>query len=250
MHPLTIAYSTLAEREGNIRLPEGDQFDYLVIVQKQESDSEKSSTNLKAFREVLQSTGVAKSRNRAIELCKTGYLLFADDDIQFHPSALKQAVDHLEGNQDIDLLLLQAEDENGSLRKRYPTKPENLTRLNSARAATYEMLVRVDRIRKLGVRFDEQFGAGVENYLGDEYIFICDLLGAGGKGQFLPLTIAIHPQTSSGSGWGTDRDRKARAKVFTRVFGWSAPLVRLAFGIRRLNELGGIANLVRFVLAR
>ena len=51
----------------------------------------------------------------------------------------------------------------------------------------------------------------------DEYIFIVDLIKAGGKAIFLPLRIATHPADSSGSRWGEKQDRIARAIVFTRV---------------------------------
>jgi GT2 family glycosyltransferase len=112
------------------------------------------------------------------------------------------------------------------------------------------MIIRVDAVRQLGVIFDEQFGAGAKNYLGDEYIFVVDLLAAGGRAVFVPVVIATHPEESSGSRWGSDKDRQARAVIFTRVFGNLAWLVRLAFGIRRLKELGGLRNLVLFVLAR
>jgi hypothetical protein len=138
----------------------------------------------------------------------------------------------------------------GKLRKNYPQEIEVLGLFNSAKAATYEMIVRVADVKRLGARFDERFGAGVENYLGDEYIFIVDLIRAGGRARFLPVTIASHPEVSSGSGWGTQRDRVARAKVFSRVFGPLAPAARLAFGLRRLSELGGLGNLVRFVFGR
>jgi GT2 family glycosyltransferase len=148
------------------------------------------------------------------------------------------------------LLLAQAVDESGKLRKRYPKGKQELNRFNSARAATYEMIIRVEAVRQLGVWFDEEFGAGALNYLGDEYIFIVDLLKAGGKAVFAPITIAMHPTESSGARWGSDRDRKARAIIFTRVFGKLAPWVRLAFGARRLKELGSLKNYFLFVLGR
>jgi hypothetical protein len=112
------------------------------------------------------------------------------------------------------------------------------------------MMIRVAEIRRLGIRFDESFGAGVENYLGDEYIFIADLIRAGGQGVFVPIVTAIHPEDSSGSGWGTARDRVARARVFQRVFGPLAPPIKLAFGLKRLRELGGIGKLLLFIKGR
>lgn len=254
MTRLTIGYSALSDRVAGIKPPEGD-FDLLLVVQNDGALSwkDKLPDALKGSRAVtdeLKSLGVAKSRNRVIELAETDYLVFADDDIEFVDAGLREAIDYLDNNPEVALVLAQAASPSGGLRKPYPSKQERLTKLNSARAATYEMIIRVSAIRDLGIRFDESFGAGVENYLGDEYIFIADLISAGGKGVFLPITIATHPEVSSGSGWGTERDRKARAKVFTRVFGALAPVVRLAFGIRRLGLLGGLGNLVRFVFGR
>jgi GT2 family glycosyltransferase len=198
----------------------------------------------------LESLGVAKSRNRNIWLAKGEYLVFGDDDVEFDVDGLIKAIAYLDDHPQYSLLLAMAKDSAGNIRKRYPKKIEKLTKFNSAKAATYEMIIRVDAIRQLGVWFDEEFGAGAKNYLGDEYIFIVDLLSAGGRAVFVPIVIATHPVESSGSRWGSEKDRQARAAIFTRVFGTAAPLIRLAFGLRRIKELGGLKNLLRFVLAR
>ena len=254
---LTIGYSTLSDRLHNITPPaERPDWETVVVVQNpsktpwKPSDFPKLRDRGDVSFEELDSVGVAKSRTRAIWLAGSEYLVFADDDIVFSESGLDEAISYLDQNPKLSLLLAQAQDPSGKLRKRYPKGVAKLNLFNSARAATYEMIIRVDAVRQFGVVFDEHFGAGSENYLGDEYIFIADLLRAGGKAEFAPITIATHPEDSSGSGWGTDRDRIARAKVFTRVFGPLAPFVRFAFRMRRLKELGGFAKLLRFVLAR
>jgi len=254
---LTIGYSVLVDRVQNIRPPEvrSDWETVIVVQNPQETrwsldDYQQLCSRSDLQVEELQSVGVAKSRTRTIWLAESEYLVFADDDIEFSETGLEDAINYLDAHPRLSLLLAQAQDPSGNLRKKYPRGPTKLELFNSARAATYEMIIRVDAIRQFGVVFDENFGAGSENYLGDEYIFIADLLRAGGKAEFVPITIATHPEISSGSGWGTDRDRMARAKVFSRVFGALAPLVRIAFGLRRMRELGGLANLVRFVLAR
>ncbi len=246
MPKLTVGYSALADRAKNITPPKNPDWEILVITQGGEVG--KVFENAKTFS--LSSTGVAKSRNAAISNASGEFLVFADDDIVFNEKGLKEAISFLDEHPNISLLLTQATDPNGKLRKQYPAKEEKLTLLNSARAATYEMIIRVADIRSKDIRFDESFGAGVENYLGDEYIFIADLIKAGGQGIFVPIVTAIHPENSSGSGWGTARDRVARAKVFTRVFGASAPIVRLAFGLRRLRELGGVWKLLLFVFGK
>jgi hypothetical protein len=87
----------------------------------------------------------------------------------------------------------------------------------------------------------------VSNYIGDEYIFIADLLNKGGTAMFLPITIAIHPKDSSGSLWGTERDLLARAQVFQRVFGFWAPIVRAAFYFKNYGKTNGLGNFKKFV---
>ncbi|NBV66177.1 MAG: hypothetical protein EBR75_03720, partial [Actinobacteria bacterium] len=177
---------------------------------------------------------------------ETKYLLFADDENTFRGDSIETAISYLESNPHCDLVLAQAVDTTGALRKAYPKRVKKLTKFNSAKAATYEMIVRVESAKSKGMTFDENFGAGADNYLGDEYIFIADLLDKGGAGVFLPLTIAIHPLESSGSRWGSDSDLRARAEVFQRVFGDTAPLVRVAFYLKNLRKFGGLKNLVKF----
>lgn len=259
MQRLTLGYSTMAHRVGDIVAPPvKDNWGVLLVIQNPEAIAWrgarlaelilKLSTNLDV--EELKSVGVAKSRNRNIYLAKSEYLVFGDDDVRFDVSGLEQALKYLDENPEYSLLLGMAVDSQGRDRKRYPKTIRKLNRFNSARAATYEMIIRVDAVRQFGLIFDEQFGAGAKNYLGDEYIFIVDLLSSGGKAVFVPIVIASHPTDSSGSRWGSDNDRIARAAIFTRVFGKFAPIVRLGFGLRRIKELGGITKLLKFVLAR
>lgn len=254
---LTLGYSTLAERVATLVEPpcNPDWETVLVVQNPNQFDWQgprfQELAARKDFRHhELASKGVAKSRNQAIDLAHGEYLIFSDDDITFSTDGLQAAIEYLDSHPEVSLLLGQATDESGTLRKRYPQTVEKLGRLNSARAATYEMIIRVADVRRLGVRFDEDFGAGAKNYLGDEYIFVVDLIKAGGTAVFAPITLAQHPTESSGSRWGSAQDRKARALIFTRVFGVLAPFVRLPFGLRRRRELGSIKNLLLFVLGR
>jgi glycosyltransferase involved in cell wall biosynthesis len=254
---LTLGYSTLAERVATlVEPPVNPNWETVLVVQNPNQidwhgQRYRELSTRKDFRyQELESKGVAKSRNQAIDLAEGEYLIFSDDDITFNEFGLRQAIEYLDAHPDISLLLGQATDETGALRKRYPGNVEKLGRLNSARAATYEMVIRVADVRRLGVRFDEDFGAGAKNYLGDEYIFVVDLIKAGGKAVFAPITLAQHPTESSGSRWGSAQDRRARAIIFRRVFGVLAPFVRLPFGIRRRRELGSLKNVLLFVFGR
>lgn len=248
---LTIGYSTLADRVKNIVPSKVDlPHEIFISIQNPSNIDFALPTNFEFNSVTTSEKGVTKSRNTVLRSTKTKYLLFADDDIAFIGKGIESAVSYLEANPNCDLVLAQVIDANGVLRKAYPTREEKLTRFNSAKAGTIEMIVRVDSIRSKRVNFDENFGAGAENYLGDEYIFITDLLKAGGSATFLPITIAIHSEDSSGSRWGTEPDLRARAMVFQRVFGFTAPLIRTAFVFKNFQKFAGTKNLYKFIFGK
>ncbi len=248
---LTIGYSTLAARLTNIVPPIINvEHEIFISIQNPSGIEIDLPKNFEFQFAQSQEKGVAKSRNVVIDSSTTKYLLFADDEIVFLEDGVKSVISYLESNPDCDMVLAQAMDPKGALRKKYPSGIVQLSKYNSAKAATYEMIIRVESIKSKGVYFDETFGAGVENYLGDEYIFISDLIKKGGKAVFLPVTIAIHPEESSGSRWGTEHDLRARAQVFQRVFGVLAPLIRATFYIKNYRKLGGLKNIVKFIIGR
>lgn len=247
---LTIGYSTLAERASNINFPNlKDPCEFLVVVQNPNSVPFQVKDDANKVLE-LNNRGVAKSRNAVLQNASGKYLIFGDDDIAFDEAALNQLIDYFESHPECSIIMAQTVDETGVLRKSYPSKQHKLTRFNSAKAATYEMMIRVDAIKSKGVSFDESFGAGVPNFLGDEYIFITDALKKGLRGTFLPMQVAIHPKESSGSTWGTRRDLSARAAVFSRVFGITAPIFRALFLLKSRKASVGFVNGLRFILGK
>jgi len=262
MVSLTFGYSTLASRLANIQLPDltrHPDWDVLISVQSgtsaapTEQELSKAPSGKRVELLSFPGVGVTKLRNQVLKSAKGKYLVFSDDDISFSEKGLVEAIGYLEKS-GTGLLLGQAIDEKGSLRKAYPSKVQRLNKLNSAKAATYEMIVNLEQVRSAGVFFDENFGAGAEvTYLGDEYIFICDLLSAGIRCDFVPIVIATHPTDSSGSGWGSQRDRIARSLVFDRAFKGNRTLpfmARVVFGIRKLGNGLTLGTYIRFIFKR
>ena len=247
---LTIAYSTLPGRIKGISYPElREDREILVLVQNTE-ESSYVFTERGARLIELKNKGVAKSRNAALDRASGEFLLFGDDDMKFIETGIEKALAYFEDHPECSIILAQAVDEEDTLRKSYLSEITPLKLTNSARAATYEMLVRVDALREKKIRFDEDFGAGATNYLGDEYILIADALQAGLAGVHLPVKLAIHPKDSSGSRWGSEADLSARARVFSRVFGWKAPIYRAAFLFRTNNPWPGFGKALRFIFSK
>lgn len=249
---ITIGYSTLAGRVENITFP-SLSIPHSILISIQNPKSIKFTIPpSKVEVSVLETeqTGVAKSRNRVIENSATEYLIFADDDATINAEGLNEVLEYFDANPNCDLITARTTNEIGVPRKNYPSTSQSLTLFNSAKVGTIEMIVRVAAVKRLNLRFDEDFGAGSANKLGDEYIFISDLLRAGGRGVFLPVNIAAHATESSGTNPTKTESAEimsARAKVFTRVFGWKAPFVRAVFYLRRREAVRNILGFVRFV---
>lgn len=245
---LTIGYSTLADRAVGIELPQPrPDVRLLVIVQGGHADvagHERDDVT------VVHDDGIgaARSRNVVLDHATGRYVLFADDDAQPLTDGVERAIRVLEDDPDLSILQGRAVDESGRPRKPYPRRRTRLHRWNAGKVGTIELLVRRADVDARGVRFDERFGAGTEQPLGDEYVFVADALRAGLRAEFVPIDVAMHPAESSGTVGPSDDDAWARAVVFDRVFGVTAPLARLAFVARRPRRFGSLGRSARFVI--
>jgi hypothetical protein len=245
MTALTIAYSVLDSGLANIALPPArDGVEILIIIQGS-GGTAPSRDDVRTVR--LTSRGVTASRNEAIREAAGEVLLFGEEGVTWVDDGVAHVLEIFADNPRLAVFLGRAIDENGKPRKRYPDYREPATQWNSARVGTIELAVRPDALRRAGVFFDESFGAGTENFLGDEFIFVADANRAKLKCEYFPVTISRHPRESSGVAFGTERDARARSRVFTRVFGPLAPVMRAAMWLRNPARFGSIAIGVRFV---
>lgn len=240
---LTIGYSCLAERLNNIVRPEAHEgVDFVVCIQGEEPDTLPEWARIV----MVDGRGVAKSRNAAIDAAAGRFLLFCDDDVSINLPGIMAGVQHLERSGQA-VVLGQGVNPSGQLRKTYPEGVTRLTRFNTAKTATYEMLIDVAQVRSAGIRFDERFGAGTQLHLADEYIFVVDLLRAGLDGQAIPEVFGMHPEISSGDRWDSGRDAHVRAVALNHVFGRAAPFARTAFAVKHRGELGDLRSIFEFI---
>jgi glycosyltransferase involved in cell wall biosynthesis len=224
--------------------PANPSTEILVIVQGAQGATPKRK-DVRVIR--LDSTGVAVSRNAAIREATGEVLVFGEEDVTWLPDGIAEVIETFDDNPRLVVFLGRAQDETGALRKRYPAIREVATVWNSGRVGTIELAVRTDAIRSAGVSFDENFGAGTDNFLGDEYIFVADANKARLKCEYFPITFSQHPKDSSGTRFGTDADARARSRVFDRVFGWFATVPRALLWLRNPVRFGSIVRGLRFV---
>jgi len=198
----------------------------------------------------LDSLGVARSRNAVISSAKGNYIAFADDDARPLSRGQSEALAFLDANADVAVLAGRSVDLTGHPRKRYAKGARKLNRWNSAKFGTIEIIARKAPLLSRKLTFDERFGAGATNYLGDEYIFLTDAMKLGLRCLFRPVDLAEHDAESSGTNFGTPADASVRSAIFDRVFGRAAPVARFAFVLRNPRKLGGLGFACRFITGR
>lgn len=258
---LTIGYSSLSDRLAAIpvRSDLGGAHQVVVVQTGSADDAgalpEESARQIDRLQRsgaevrVLHSSGVARSRNEVLRRAGTRFVLFCDDDVSVDLAGVARVIEHLRRS-GAAMALARAVDETGALRKAYATETMVLTMLTAAKAATYEMVVDVAQLSDADVWFDERFGAGETWFLGDEYIFIADLLRAGLDAQAVPITIAMHPADSSGARWGAGGDLPARAAAIERAFRSRAILPKLGFAVKNVRRMPGLGAVASFVVRR
>jgi hypothetical protein len=194
----------------------------------------------------LSGAGVARSRNAAIAGVEGDILLFADDDLAFCLRAYPALRAAFAQDPTLDFICGRVLAPDGRLRKRYGPDGQKASRWNTARVGTPELALRLAPVRAADIRFDETFGAGSANPLGDEYIFVCDALRAGLRGQHRALDLAVHPADSSGAGQSAFGPAHRRRAIDRALGHWAFP-ARVGFALRHRRRFASLAELLRFV---
>jgi len=245
---VTVAISTLGQGLHRIQPPRAvADITYLILLQRpEEADPEvRAALTARADLQVipLGGIGLSNSRNEALKQAKTPFLLFADDDQSLDPAGILLLAETF--FQDSDLALVA-----GWRRERLPQKArprQALTRFNSGRICAPEFMVDLPRIRAAGLWFDPEFGLGAGYGIGEDYIFVCDILRAGLRGMAVPVVTGSHPHESTGDNWSDPKIMRARQAMISRVFGPWAPLIRLAYGWKHRWRFGSGRRIFTFI---
>lgn len=246
---VTVAISTLGEGLTRINLPAPEAgLDYLVLLQTPQETPGNAIEALTANRDdvflvELADIGLSNSRNAGLERAGGQLVLFSDDDVLLDVNGIFAMRDHFAADPE---LVLAA----GWRAERLPSnaRSQRLTRFNSGRICAPEFMVRKAVVQSFGVRFDSEFGLGARYGVGEDYVFIADLLQAGLKGLSVPETTGSHSHTSTGDNWKDPALMRARQAVLKRVFGKAALFIRLVYALRHRHRFGGVLPALCFVL--
>lgn len=241
---VTIAISTLGDRLSSLPYLPSPGIRYLLLVQSPvEGLALPTDPSVKVV--YLDSLGLSHSRNAALTHCETDFLLFADDDHVLDIAGIQALAGVLELDRCLSFAVGQR---SRSPKDPFPTQSEMMSRWNTGRVCAPELMVRVADIQRRGVNFDIEFGVGAPHPLGEDYIFVTDMLAAGCKGRRFPIHTGRHEGRSSGDDWHSPIILRARQAVLQRVFRRIHIPVRIAYTMRHWHKFSSIGQAVAFGL--
>lgn len=238
MIPIEVHLATHGDRIKNLnnRLPKTDYVSYLVIHQNyngcEESDliTRSDITYIKS-----KSKGVARSRNVALMLSNPdAIILLSDDDVEFDMDIFERIRSYFSDNL-IDFCTFKVgllEDKNVDMLD-YGNYSRKLNWKNVGKFGAINFAFRAKFAHENGLSFDPSFGPGAKFSIGEDYVFIQDMLRNGAIGVFMPDRLVYHNKISTGTilSDGLIRDR---GPMFYRAHGlfWGL-LVSIGFTLRK-----------------
>lgn len=213
-------------------------FDNYLIINQVSQAGTKNSTDTRVFTYV--ETGVARSRNRALQKATAEICLLADDDVVFLESAESSVLEVFKQYPVADIITFQTQTPHGALSKKYATKQKWHTNYSLLGVKSCEIAFRTQSIKNAGLQFDERFGLGALFPSGEENIFLLDALRKGLRILYVPLPIVVHPEYSSGGNFCDSQLISAKGAMLFRMFGVNAHLLAAWFAFRkyRLSNRG------------
>jgi len=138
------------------------------------------------------STGLSKSRNAVIRLCRTKWLWFQDDDLIIDFGELKRLVFFLESYAG-DLVFVKIRSaEDGSVYYKNYSFHNKTSQLNCNKISSIEIIGRADFFRDKGLLFNEQLGLGSPLPCCEENLFIWDCFKSFARVVYLNCSPCLH----------------------------------------------------------
>lgn len=176
----------------------------------------------------INSVGVSKSRNIAINSATSKFLWFLDDDVSVDIKKSKGFIEDIVASEHaIDVITIGVLDENGVPRKKFPNRKKKHSLLSIISVGTIEVIINRKRIIEHGCYFPEDMGAGSNLPVADEPVFLANCLKKNLSVHFFPAFFLSHPRESSGGNFENILASKARGVAFRRIYGISIGLILL-----------------------
>lgn len=181
-----VLMSTMYQTDLSIVDKTGINTDVLLINQCDEDKIVKEKRSTGMIRCIsTRERGLSRSRNKAIENARGDYCLICDDDEHLEKDYSQKIVTAFEQYKDADIIAFKVKIGN----KKYPTRKCRIGYIKSLRVSSVQIALRLNSIRRAGIKFDTNFGSGTPLGSGEENIFMYECLKAGLKIYYVPVNI-------------------------------------------------------------
>jgi len=147
----------------------------------------------------IKGRGLSRNRNHLLDIAMGDLALLADDDARYRMEYFETLRRIFAENQDIDVACFKiATPEGYPEYKEYSEESFLLNYTSRHYISSLEVAFRLSTVKKMGLKFDERFGAGSEYVTyGEEAVFIHDCIKAGLRVKYFPEYIVEHSAEST-----------------------------------------------------
>lgn len=183
--------------------------------------------------------GASQNRNRLLENATGDICAFADDDTIFEKDYEKIIEKEYKKRKDADIIVFFAENQNKSREKNKKIGNKKINKINLMKVRTYEITIKkqaIEKINKMNIKFDANFGPGNIFKKGEETVFISDLLDAGIK--IYSVNKKIASSQNENSTWFTgfnDKFMYDQGAIFYRIYKKYYKIMILQYLIRKYH---------------
>lgn len=173
-----------------------NEFEILIIDQNDKIDLSPIVNvyrdNLNIIHHKTTQKGIARAKNKGLDLASAPIVTFPDDDCMYYPNTITSALAYLEINKDVDILygrLFDRRTEKNIMRN-WPQKNKEVNIFNFH--YTYSAVTAF--IRRNNIMFDINFGVGSSYGVGEELDYLLQTFERNMTSFFSPSVDIWHPE--------------------------------------------------------
>lgn len=175
-------------------LPPCEGVGYLISWQRAGCGAEIPSGLVRPDVRIVISSSKGSGANRAncLNHAKGEWCLIADDDLVFDMQRIEELMSRIEACRHLDFAIARS---SGADNKVFPDVEYPVFPLRRRHFVTeFELLVRLESVRKVHINYNPHLGAGVDEYAaGEGAVFMYEMKRKGLNGRYFPITIVDHP---------------------------------------------------------
>ena len=194
--------------------------------------------------------GLSKSRNLAIDNANADIVLIADDDVIYDEDYEKTILEAYKENKNADMIAFYVKSRNPK-RKVRKLKSGKIGWIRIFRVSSFQLTFKLESIKENGLVFDENFGAGSENFCGEETIFLSDCLRKGLNLLYVDKKIGEVEQKESSWFKGFDKqyfmiEKQCFKRIAPKLWGilWVLFVVRKLLTVICFNAIIGLKKIL------